>query len=274
MLISNLAQNLTLLNALQHEIKGYLLGNCSKLCNCANFPPEGPQICFLVGAFSFREKARLLQWLVFFLFFSSDHRPHRECTTFYRLHVFTRSRVVDSTRFTVNPAVTGSSPCFSQKLFRAIFIFFFGTVRLPVFFGTVRLFFDFFAFKGSQLQFFSDILQQTKVPKSPKGLSFYVFRHYETVQNSYFFRNLQNFRILFVSKGFPFNLFDILHQSGFSKARRVPLLTSLKTLRFLSLRYSADFRRSRFVLIGAYCATKKPNSYSDLCFFSRLQTSQ
>ena len=25
----------------------------------------------------------------------------------------------DFTRFTVNPAVTGSSPCFSQKLFRA-----------------------------------------------------------------------------------------------------------------------------------------------------------
>ena len=37
---------------------------------------------FLVGAFSFREKARLLQWLVFF-FFSSDHRPYRICT-FYR----------------------------------------------------------------------------------------------------------------------------------------------------------------------------------------------
>ena len=47
---------------------------------------------------------------------------------------FTRSLVLVSTvftRFTVNPAVTGSSPCFSQKLFRATF---FGTVRLFQFF--------------------------------------------------------------------------------------------------------------------------------------------
>ena len=40
------------------------------------------KICFLVGAFLVKS-ARLLQWLVFlFLFFSSDHRPHRVCTTF------------------------------------------------------------------------------------------------------------------------------------------------------------------------------------------------
>ena len=42
----------------------------------------------------------------------------------------------------------------------------------------------------------------------------------------------------------PFNFFDILQQTGFSKG---PPFTILKTLRFLSLRYSADFRRYRFV---------------------------
>ena len=86
-----------------------------------------------------REKCPTLTVTSFFFFFfnSSDHRPHRVCNTFYRLH--SRSHVLVSTRFTVNPAVTGSSPCFSQKLFRPIS---FGTVRLFQFFsGTVRLFF-------------------------------------------------------------------------------------------------------------------------------------
>ena len=108
-----------------------------------------------------RESARLLQWLVFF---SSDHRPHRVCTTFYRFH--SRSHVLVSTRFTVNPAVTGSSPCFSQKLFRAIF---FGTVRLFQFFRHCATFFRiFFVSKGSPFKFL-DVLQQTEVSKTPKG---------------------------------------------------------------------------------------------------------
>ena len=42
---------------------------------------------------------------------------------------------------------------------------------------------------------------------------------------------------------------DILQQTGFSKNPKGPAFTGLK-LRFLSLRYSADFRRSRFVDIG------------------------
>ena len=54
----------------------------------------------------------------------------------------------DLTRFTVSPAVTGSSLCFSQKRFRA-----FAKANeteespLSIFSGTVRLFFDFFAFQ-------------------------------------------------------------------------------------------------------------------------------
>ena len=129
----------------------------------------------LKGVFSrrfSREKCPTLTVASFFsfLFFSSDHRPHRVCTTFYRLH--SRSHVLVSTRFTVNPAVTGSSPCFSQKLFRAIF---FGTVRLFQFFRHCATFFsNFFVAKGSPFKFF-DILQQTEVSKSRKGPPFNKF---------------------------------------------------------------------------------------------------
>ena len=55
------------------------------------------------------------------------------------------------------------------------------------------------------------------------------------------------FEIFFVAKGSPFKFFDILQQTRFSKSRKGPPFTILKTLRFLSLRYSADFRRSRLV---------------------------
>ena len=86
----------------------------------------------------------------------------------------------DFSRFTVNPAVTGSSPRFSQKLFRA-FAKPDETEGSP-FFGTVRLFFpNFFCLHRVPPSKFFDILQQTKVPKSPKGLPFYICRHYETV---------------------------------------------------------------------------------------------
>ena len=115
-----------------------------------------------------KKKCPTLTVASFFSFFSSDHRPHRVCTTFYRLH--SRSHVLVSTRFTVNPAVTGSSPCFTQKLFRAIF---FGTVRLfQFFFGNVRLFFEIFLSpKGPPFMFF-DIFQPTEVSKSPKSTPF------------------------------------------------------------------------------------------------------
>ena len=165
---------------------------------------------------------------------------------------FTRSPVLVSslyfTRFTVNPAVTGSSPCFSQKL-SSIFS------ALCDCFNFIRHCATFFRFflpsKSPTLKlFFFDILKQTKVPKSLKGLPFYVFRHYETVRNShfsFFFENKKNWKICLSPKGLPFNLFDILQQTGFSKSPKGPPFTGLKTLRFLSLRYSADFRRSRLV---------------------------
>ena len=95
---------------------------------------------------------------------------------------FTRSRVLVSTvftRFTVNPVITGSSPCFSQKLFQAIF---FGTVRLNLF-RHCATFSNLFCLQKVPPSSFFATLQQTKVPKSPKGLPFYAFRYYETVQN-------------------------------------------------------------------------------------------
>ena len=72
---------------------------------------------------------------------------------------FTRSCVLVTTvftRFTVNPVVKNSSPCFSQKLSQQ----FFPALRLSIFFGIAALnffrhcasFFFFFAFKGSYIQ--------------------------------------------------------------------------------------------------------------------------
>ena len=43
--------------------------------------------------------------------------------------------------------------------------------------------------------------------------------------------------------------FSYLQQTGVSKSPKGPPFTILKTLRFLSLRYSEDFGRSRFVCI-------------------------
>ena len=64
----------------------------------------------------------------------------------------------------------------------------------------------------------------------------------------HFFSEIEKKSKFFLSsKGPPFNLFDILNQTGFSKNPNDPPFTSLKTMRFLSLGYSADFRRSRLV---------------------------
>ena len=114
---------------------------------------------FSDGAFLV-ERARLLQWLVFFPFF-------------VRLQT--------------------SSCSFSQKLFRA-----FAKADdtegslLSIFFRHCATFFSIcLPSKGPTFKFF-DILQQTKVPKSPKGLPFCVFLHYETVQTSHFYFFFEN----------------------------------------------------------------------------------
>ena len=149
---------------------------------------------------------------------------------------FTRSRVLVSTisiRFTVNPAVTGSSP------FRAICI---GPVGL---FESFSALCDFFSpSNGPTFKFLFDILQQTKVPKSPNGLPFYVFRHYEDVQNchfSFFFRKSKKFRNLFCLQRAPFTFFDILQQTGFPKNPKGPAFTeNLLCRKFISLTLWVD----------------------------------
>ena len=47
----------------------------------------------------------------------------------------------------------------------------------------------------------------------------------------------------------PPSFFDILRQTGFSKAERLPTFAISKTLCFFSFSYSADFRHSRLVII-------------------------
>ena len=108
--------------------------------------------------------------------------------------------LVDFTRFTVNPAVTGSSPCFSQKRFQA-----FAEADetegspLPIFFGTVRLFFHFFAFKGTHLQVFLIFCSKLKCQKAQRV---YLFKYFGTMRLSkiLIFRFfLENFRNPFYS---------------------------------------------------------------------------
>ena len=147
---------------------------------------------------------------------------------------FTRSRVLVTTvftRFTVNPVVKDSSPCFSQKLFQQFFpalrlSVFFGIVALN-FFGTVRLFFYFFRLQKVLHSSFVDISQQTKVPKNQNGLPFHVLWHYETVQHFHFsfcFENLKKFKICFVFKESPLIYSIFCNKLGFQKPRRLPLL--------------------------------------------------
>ena len=104
--------------------------------------------------------------------------------------------------------------------------------RVPpfTFFGTVTLFKNhilkfflgnfFQSLKGPPFNFFH-ILQPAGVSQSPKGPPFYIFRHCDTVQ---------------------FIFFHNCHQLEFHKTQRVPPFT------ILSLRYSADFGRSRLVM--------------------------
>ena len=105
----------------------------------------------------------------FFLFFSSGHRPHPVCTTF----------CTDFNRLTYNPAVTGSSPCFSHKRFRA-----FSKADetegspLSIFFRHCATFFSkLFCLQRSPFKFF-DVLLQTGFSKSPMGPPFYNFKNF------------------------------------------------------------------------------------------------
>ena len=86
---------------------------------------------------------------------------------------------------------------------------------------------DFFS-KFFPFKFF-DILQQTEVSKSPKGLPFLLFRHYETVSTFSFFVFFRKFfqKIFpnFLSpKGPPSSFLIFCSKLDFQKVERVPLL--------------------------------------------------
>ena len=108
--------------------------------------------------------------------------------------------------------------------------FFRHCATLSIFFGTVRLFFEFFfVAKGPPFTFF-DILQQIEVSKSPKGSPFLVFRHYETVSKisfffffRKFFQKIVKLNFLNVSKGSPSTFLIFCNRLDFQKVERVPL---------------------------------------------------
>ena len=123
----------------------------------------------------------------------------------------------DFTRFTVNPAVTGSRPCFSQKLFRA-FVKADETEGspLPIFFRHCAIFLP---SKGPTFKF-SDILQQTcqKAQRAP-------FKYFSTMTLfkilvfRFFFRK---FPIFSSPKG-PSIFLIFCRKMGFSKSPKGPL---------------------------------------------------
>ena len=98
------------------------------------------------------------------------------------------------------------------------------------FFGTVRHFRFFFPPKSPSFKFF-DISQQTEVSKSPKGLPFLVFRHYETVSKISFFVFFwkifpKNFYVFLISpKGPPSTFLIFCSKLKFQKPKGSPLST-------------------------------------------------
>ena len=109
----------------------------------------------------------------------------------------------------------------------------------PLFFGTMRLFETFWiAPKGPPFICF-DILQHNGCQKIAKGPPFYIFRHCDTVQKSHF-KNF--FEIFSCPQRVPLHFFlHFLQPAGVSQSPKVPPFS------ILSLRYGADFGRSRLV---------------------------
>ena len=157
----------------------------------------------------------------FFPFFSSDHRPHRVCTTFYRLH--SRSHVLVSTRFTVNPAVTGSSPCFSQKLSSNFFSALCDSFN--VFSALCDFFSKFFCRQRIPSSSFLIFRSKLKFQKAQRVSPFQFFgtmRLFQKSHFSFFFSKIFPKKIIFFKclQRVPLNFFDILQQTGFSKSRK------------------------------------------------------
>ena len=111
---------------------------------------------------------------------------------------FTRSRVLVSTvftRFTVNPADTGSSPCFSQDFFEQFFL-------------ALCDFFSIFCLQRvPPSSFFLIFFSKLKCQKALR-ISFFMF--FGTMRRK--FKKTRTFSCLQRS---PFKVFDILQQTGF-----------------------------------------------------------
>ena len=111
----------------------------------------------------------------------------------------------------------------------------------PLFFGTTRLFETFWIAPNGPPFICFDILQHNGCQKIANGPPFYIFWHCDTVQKSHF----KNFfgKFFHVPKGSPFNfVFHFLQPAGVSQSPKGPPFS------ILSLRYGADFGRSRLVL--------------------------
>ena len=116
--------------------------------------------------------------------YSADLRRSRLAFLFFRqTSTLVPLFSTDFNRFKGNPAVAGSSPCFSQALLLA----FakpdeFEKSRLSIFLQHCVTFFqNFFAFKESPSKFC--YFATNWGLKKPKGLLFYIFWHYENVSN-------------------------------------------------------------------------------------------
>ena len=154
----------------------------------------------LVGAF-INKRARLLQSLIFFFFFKD-----RLDATNVKINVQLLITVLNY--WTGAFRIVQRVPPFKYSIF--IVRYKRRNYRVPPlsFFGTVRIFYrNFFLSPKSPPFTFFDILQQIEVSKSPKGLPFQVFRHYETGSSFLFFDFSFFSRIYFfnVWKGSPFN---------------------------------------------------------------------
>ena len=108
-----------------------------------------------------------------------------------------------------------------------------------IFFGT-ETFFEKFRIAPKGAPSFASIFCNRMDAKKSQRVPFCIFRHCDTVQKS-------QFLIFSNSPNGPFIFFLIFQQTGVSKSPKGPLFTILKTWRFLRLRYSADFGRSRLV---------------------------
>ena len=150
-------------------------------------------------------------------------------------HFLQTSLSLTCTRFTVNPAVTGSSPCFSQKPFRPIS---FDTVRLFQFFSALCDFFSNFFCRQrvlpSSFLIFCNKLKFQKAQRVPLSSFSALLDCFKNLIFRFFSKIFPNFFKYFlnVSKGSPLNFFDILQQTGFSKSRKGPPFNKLKKLRF------------------------------------------